>query len=63
MEHHNENIKQLLDDEHVMIGAKKYSCSLKYMKHEMKNNIQSFVDEKQIATTFAKVKAEVKDRS
>ncbi len=61
MKHHNENIKQLLDDEHVMIGAKKYSCPLKYMKHEMKNNIPSFVDEKQIATTFAKVKAEVKE--
>ncbi len=24
MEHHGENIKQLLDDEHVMVGAKKY---------------------------------------
>ncbi|MCZ6902680.1 MAG: hypothetical protein O7C58_00145 [Rickettsia endosymbiont of Ixodes persulcatus] len=61
MDHHNENIKQLLDDEHVMVGAKKYSCPLKYMKHEMQNNIPGFVDEKQIATTFAKVKAEVKE--
>ncbi|WP_017208738.1 hypothetical protein [Rickettsia australis] len=39
MEHHNENIKQLLDDEHVMVGSKKYSCPLQYMKHEMQNNI------------------------
>ncbi|WP_341790059.1 hypothetical protein [Rickettsia endosymbiont of Polydrusus tereticollis] len=61
MDHHNENIKQLLDDEHVMVGTKKYSCPLKYMKHEMQNNIPGFVDEKQIATTFAKVKAEVKE--
>ncbi|MFP3011437.1 MAG: MobA/MobL family protein [Rickettsia sp.] len=61
MDHHNENIKQLLDDEHVMVGTKKYTCPLKYMKHEMQNNIPSFVDEKQIATTFAKVKAEVKE--
>ena len=61
MDHHNENIKQLLDDEHVMVGSKKYSCPLKYMKHEMKNNIPGFVDEKQIAATFSKVKAEVKE--
>jgi hypothetical protein len=61
MEHHNENIKQLLYDEHVMVGLKKYTCPLKYMKHEMQNDIPSFVDEKQIATTFAKVKAEVKE--
>ncbi|MCC8419304.1 MAG: hypothetical protein LN590_07335 [Rickettsia endosymbiont of Glossina mortisans submortisans] len=61
MDHHNENIKQLLDDEHVMVGLKKYTCPLKYMKHEMQNDIPSFVDEKQIATTFAKVKAEVKE--
>ncbi|WP_134820390.1 MobA/MobL family protein [Rickettsia conorii] len=61
MNHHNENIKQLLDDEHVMVGTKKYTCPLKYMKHEMQNNMPSFVDEKQIATTFAKVKAEVKE--
>ncbi|WP_103897030.1 MobA/MobL family protein [Rickettsia fournieri] len=61
VDHHNENIKQLLDDEHVMVGTKKYTCPLKYMKHEMQNNIPSFVDEKQIATTFAKVKAEVKE--
>lgn len=61
MDHHNENIKQLLDDEHVMVGTKKYTCPLKYMKHEMQNNIPIFVDEKQIATTFAKVKAEVKE--
>lgn len=61
MDHHNENIKQLLDDEYVMVGTKKYTCPLKYMKHEMQNNIPSFVDEKQIATTFAKVKAEVKE--
>jgi hypothetical protein len=31
------------------------------MKHEMQNNIPSFVDEKQISSTFAKVKAEVKE--
>lgn len=61
MEHHNENIKQLLDDEHVMVGTKKYSCPLKYMKHEMQNNIPDFIDEKQIAKTFTKVKAEVKE--
>jgi ATP-dependent exoDNAse (exonuclease V) alpha subunit len=61
IDHHNENIKQLLDDEHVMVGLKKYTCPLKYMKHEMQNDIPSFVDEKQIATTFAKVKAEVKE--
>ncbi|MGX6960792.1 MAG: MobA/MobL family protein [Rickettsia endosymbiont of Pentastiridius leporinus] len=61
IDHHNENIKQLLDDEHVMVGTKKYTCPLKYMKHEMQNDIPSFVDEKQIATTFAKVKAEVKE--
>lgn len=61
MEHHNENIKQLLDDEHVMVGTKKYSCPLKYMKHEMQNNIEGFVDEKQIALSFAKVKVEVKE--
>lgn len=61
MDHHNENIKQLLDDEHVMVGLKKYTCPIKYMKHEMQNDIPSFVDEKQIATTFAKVKAEVKE--
>ncbi len=60
MDHHNENIKQLLDDEHVMVGTKKYTCPLKYMKHEMQNNVPSFVDEKQIAITFDKVKAEVK---
>ncbi|AAY62313.1 unknown (plasmid) [Rickettsia felis URRWXCal2] len=61
MDRHNENIKQLLDDEHVIIGSKKYSCPLKYMKHEMQNDIPSFIDEKQIAATFAKVKAEVKE--
>ncbi|MFV9890614.1 MAG: MobA/MobL family protein [Rickettsia conorii subsp. raoultii] len=61
MDHHNENIKQLLDDEHVMVGTKKYTCPLKYMKHEIQNNIPSFVDEKQIANTFTKVKAEVKE--
>ena len=61
MEHHNENIKQLLDDEHIMVGTKKYSCPLKYMKHEMQNNIPDFIDEKQIAKTFTKVKAEVKE--
>uniref|UniRef100_UPI002115AF72 hypothetical protein n=1 Tax=Rickettsia sp. TH2014 TaxID=1967503 RepID=UPI002115AF72 len=61
MDHHNENIKQLLDDEHVMVGLKKYTCPLKYMKHEMQNDIPSFVDEKQISSTFAKVKAEVKE--
>jgi hypothetical protein len=61
MGHHNENIKQLLDDEHVMVGLKKYTCPLKYMKHEMQNDIPSFVDEKQISSTFAKVKAEVKE--
>ncbi|KJW01762.1 putative tldD/PmbA protein [Rickettsia endosymbiont of Ixodes pacificus] len=61
MDHHNENIKQLLDDEHVMVGTKKYSCPLKYMKHEMQNNIPGFVDEKHVASTFAKVKAEVKE--
>jgi hypothetical protein len=61
MDHHNENIKQLLDDEHVMVGLKKYTCPLKYMKHEMQNNIPSFVDERQVATTFNKVKAEVKE--
>ncbi|KJV98521.1 hypothetical protein RAMDARK_1945 [Rickettsia amblyommatis str. Darkwater] len=61
MEHHGENIKQLLDDEHVMVGAKKYSCPLKYMKHERQNNIPSFVDEKHIASAFAKVKAKVKE--
>jgi hypothetical protein len=61
MDHHNENIKHLLDDEHVMVGTKKYTCPIKYMKHEMQNNIPSFVDEKQISTTFAKVKAEVKE--
>jgi hypothetical protein len=61
MDHHNENIKQLLDDEHVMVGLKKYTCPLKYMKHEMQNNIPSFVDEKQISSTFAKVKAEVNE--
>ncbi|MCC8419226.1 MAG: hypothetical protein LN590_06860 [Rickettsia endosymbiont of Glossina mortisans submortisans] len=61
MDHHNENIKQLLDNEHVMVGTKKYTCSLKYMKYEMQNNIPSFVDEKQISATFSKVKAEVKE--
>lgn len=61
MDNHNENIKQLLDDEHVMVGLKKYTCPLKYMKHEMQNDIPSFVDEKQISSTFAKVKAEVKE--
>lgn len=44
-----------------MVGAKKYSCPLKYIKHEMQNNIPGFVDEKHIASTFAKVKAEVKE--
>ena len=61
IDHHNENIKHLLDDEYVMVGTKKYTCPIKYMKHEMQNNIPSFVDEKQIATTFAKVKAEIKE--
>ncbi|AFC72970.1 hypothetical protein MCC_07730 (plasmid) [Rickettsia rhipicephali str. 3-7-female6-CWPP] len=61
MEHRGENIKQLLDDEHGMVGAKKYSYSLKYMKHGMQNNIPGFVDEKPVASTFAKVKAEVKE--
>lgn len=44
-----------------MVGAKKYSCPLKYMKHEMQNNIPGFVDEKHVASTFFKVKAEVKE--
>ena len=44
-----------------MVGLKKYTCPFKYMKHEMQSDIPSFVDEKQIATTFAKVKAEVKE--
>ncbi|WP_241760973.1 toprim domain-containing protein, partial [Rickettsia endosymbiont of Ixodes scapularis] len=61
IDHHNENIKQLLEDEHVMVGTKKYTCPLKYMKHEMQNNIPDFIDEKQIAKTFTKVKAEVKE--
>ncbi|AJQ52456.1 hypothetical protein UQ52_07325 (plasmid) [Rickettsia conorii subsp. raoultii] len=61
MEHHGENIKRLLDDEYVMVGAKKYSYPLKYMKYEMQNNIPGFVDEKHVASTFAKVKAEVKE--
>lgn len=61
IDHHNENIKQLLDDKHVLVGTKKYTCPLKYMKHEMQNDIPSFVDEKQISSTFAKVKAEVKE--
>lgn len=61
IDNHNENIKQLLDDEHVMVGTKKYTCPLKYMKHEMQNNIPSFVDEKQISCTLAKVQAEVKE--
>lgn len=42
------NIKQLLDDEHVMVGDKKYSCPLKYMKREIQNNIPGFVDEQHI---------------
>nr|WP_238839693.1 hypothetical protein [Rickettsia amblyommatis] len=31
------------------------------MKHERQNNIPSFVDEKHIASAFAKVKAKVKE--
>ncbi|KJW03740.1 hypothetical protein RAT170B_1682 [Rickettsia argasii T170-B] len=37
------------------------STPLKYIKHERQNNVPSFVDEKQIAITFDKVKAEVKE--
>ncbi|WP_342225261.1 hypothetical protein [Rickettsia endosymbiont of Urophora cardui] len=61
MDYHNENIKHLLDDEHVMVGLKKYTCPLKYMKHEMQNDIPGFVDERYVSSTFAKVKAEVKE--
>ncbi|MCZ6926109.1 MAG: hypothetical protein O7D30_13130, partial [Rickettsia endosymbiont of Ixodes persulcatus] len=46
--YHNHNINQLLEDEHINIGSKRYSCPLKYIKNEMKNNVPGFIDEKYI---------------
>ncbi|MCZ6914949.1 MAG: hypothetical protein O7C59_11305 [Rickettsia endosymbiont of Ixodes persulcatus] len=61
IDYHNHNINQLLEDEHINIGSKRYSCPLKYIKNEMKNNVPGFIDEKYIHTTFTKVKTEVKE--